>query len=322
MLRICISRHQQSEALTAQIQHTAILCTCSQTLNPQARLETACRPANSWLEKQIYKDTAHRSNFTFPTMPSTELALSIQHYPRHHPHLSRLETTRRTSTSLSSYRRALELASLSLCPTPSQLTMLYLPLNDEHLSHFAWQTSLLQGNHTNALIPIPRGFALLAVADGRSSPPQQSQLSYLVARRTSGAASVTARIRFSGCCFDVAELEWIGGTALETNNLRYAETAIDFPFYDPSLPSQTQSQSQLTRLWPGPFSDWIDRTLCEFAAESNRSAWRYACYKRVWEEAERKARESVAICVMDGEVGVMLLGLSGCEAVGSREDRG
>lgn len=255
-------------------------------------------------------------------MPSTELALSIQHYPRHHPHLSRLETTRRTSISLSSYRHALELANLSLCPTPSQLTMLYLPLNDEHLSHFAWQTSLLQGNHTNALIPIPREFALLAVPDTYTSPPQRPQLSYLIARRTSGAASATARIRFSACCLDVAELDWIGGTAIENDNLRYAETELDFPFYDQNLLSQTQVQSQLTRLWPGAFSDWIDSTLCEFAAESKRSAWRYACYRSVWVEAERKARGSVAICVTDREVDVMLSGSSGCEATESREDRG
>ena len=42
----------------------------------------------------------------------------------------------------------------------------------------------------------------------------------------------------------------------------------------------------------------------------------------MWEEAERKARGSVAMCITDGEVDVMLLGLSGCETVRSREDKG
>lgn len=187
--------------------------------------------------------------------------------------------------------------------------MLYLPLDNEDMSWFAWRTSLLQINHTRALMPIPREFGILFSANDVSGmlPSPTGCYSYIVACKTFGGASATMRIRYSTISLDVVELEWIGGSPSENNMLDRAKTMACFPWQD--------VQGDFIESWPGVFSNWMEDMLCEFVMESAKSCRRHSCMNKVWEEAKRAARTNLAMSIPDQDVALQFLRLPGNEAV-------
>jgi hypothetical protein len=245
-------------------------------------------------------------------MPFSEIALATRHYPIQYPHLSRLENARRTNTSRESYHRALELARTTLLPTAEQRTMLYLPLDNEDLSYFAWRTSLQQRNHTNALIPVPGEFALVLAASGVDSilPQPTGRYSYLVAYKWVASASCVMRMRYSADSLDVAELEWIGGTRAENERLTLAKTGLMLPF------AGTRIQGEMTWRRLGRFSHWVKNVMLEFVRASARSSFHHECFYSVWEEAAREAKASVAAAAITDEgVDIEALRFLGGEAI-------
>ena len=242
-------------------------------------------------------------------MPYSEIALATQHYPIQYLHLSRLENTRRTDTSREAYHRALELARTTLLPTADQLTMLYLPYDDEDLSYFAWRTSLQQNNHTNALVPVPSEFALVLAASGVDTilPPPTARYSYLVACKFFGGASAVMRMRYSASSLDVAELEWIGGTPAENEQLIRARTELMLPF------ACSRWERELTWRRLGAFSYWVKSTLVEFARASADSSLHHHCFSNVWEQAARAANASAAMAIVDLGAELEVLRLLGNE---------
>lgn len=242
-------------------------------------------------------------------MPFSEMAHAIQHYPKHFSHLSRGEASRRCDTSYEAYRNALHHARTAPLPTSDEHTILYLSHKKDEMCWFAWRTTLLQVNHTRAVIEIPSNFRALFDNSNASTrlPHPTGQCAYIVVHKTFGDASATMRMQYSSCSLGAAELEWMGGNPSQNSKLDLTETALSFPFAD------HQTETQLIEQWPCGFSAWTEESLSEFAIESVKSCERHECMRRIWEEAERAAKFSIAVSITDEEVATQFLRLSGME---------